>query len=174
MAPNYTQYPNPIELRTRKAARVLGKLISLWTTDPATRPADAKPDATGRMLVMGAESFRALMHGGIDGLTLDDGDFTLRDDVTEVELILRTPGRASLLLPEPEAIAEQEATRGGGGLLPGLKMTVLPSGLPGAEAWASVGGTSDQATNQTKIEGFEALDQFLYPFMAGYMCSQCT
>ena len=49
-------WENPITLKTRKAMRVLGALISDWTRDENSRPPNARAEADGRILVIGVDA----------------------------------------------------------------------------------------------------------------------
>lgn len=186
MAPlNNIYTDNPIQLVSRKSMRVIGMLIEKWSLDPASRPAGARTEADGRLIVFSADTFRNLLAGLPDGDALEegrgpfDGDYFLREDIEEVELILRRKDRVSLLLPEPEAMAfhhkiiDQQS-------LPGLSLATmfydiekdtLDQGLP-AHVEASNG--ADPATYPMHISSGNPLDAFLRPYLAAYSCTQCT
>lgn len=179
MAPRFGQMmDNPMTLHTRKAMRVLGRLIAEWSLDPDSRPADAKFEADGRVMVIQADSFRKLLMGQPDGDALSDQDFALRAGIAEVELILRRPDRFSILLPESEALAHQ-AQVAKDGFQPRVRMARLYLDIDAADAsrGSPVNAEIDDETtpaNYDLVVDDKALDAFLHPHMAAYCCTQCT
>lgn len=179
MAPRFGMMKdNPMTLRTRKAMRVLGSLISEWSLDPDSRPASAKLEANGRVLVIGVESFRKILMGQPGGDALGDRDFTLRAGITEVELILRRADRFSILLPEPEAL-EHQAKVVKNGLQPLVLMARMYLDIDAADADIGLpvnAEIEDETTpaNYNLVVDDTALDAFLHPHLAAYCCTQCT
>ncbi|MEL6235001.1 MAG: hypothetical protein AAFR46_11380 [Pseudomonadota bacterium] len=106
MAPNYQVFENPITLWTQKAMRVMGMLAEKWAIYPESRPAEARAEMDGRILVLSTGAFeKHLASLGEDAL--GPTDITFRDGISEVEIVLRAPGRATLLMPEASAMADQ-------------------------------------------------------------------
>ena len=179
MAPRFgDMMDNPMTLHSRKAMRVLGRLISEWSLDPDSRPAGAKYEADGRIMVIQADGFRKLLMGQPDGDDLSDQDFTLRSGITEVELILRRSDRFSILLPEPEALTHQ-AQVAKDGFQPRVRMARLYLDIDAADA--SMGLPVNTKIDDENTPAYYdlvvddmALDAFLHPHMAAYCCTQCT
>ena len=188
MAPRQKPFfGNPIELHTNKALRVLGGLIEKWCLDPESRPEAARLEADGRLVVFTKAHFMALIADLPDQDRLTDEDLTLRDDIREIELILRRRDRLPLLLPEPQAL-EFQRTACEGGTWPGVRLPAIywnvdtSRGTP-SDDWAG-GSTTiapelDDASKGTYLvfsmgDGTHPLDAFIHPYMAAYACAQCS
>ena len=116
--------------KTNKALNALGALIREWALDePALRKLLTQ-DASSR-LVMKVDIFSEQLEG--KGL-VEGVDFKVRDNVTEVELVLRAPNRFTIVLPEPDALTRFE--------IPGTHYVSIPSIYrTGSEIFdAAVGG----------------------------------
>jgi hypothetical protein len=178
---------NPIELHTNRAMRVLGSLIERWCLDPGSRPASARLEADGRIVVFSVEAFRQLIADLPEADRLTDDDLTLRENIREIELILRTEDRLSLLLPEPAAMSFQRACAEGSlwpcVRLPSIYWKVDTSDRVSEGDWhggsAQITPDLDDAAKATYLvvvagEGTHPLDGFIHPYMAAYACAQCS
>ncbi len=182
MAPRYTVFGNnPIELRTRKALRVMGRLIEDWSVNPDSHPAGARTELDGRLIVFSRGVFQKTLEALPEADRLTDEDYILREDIAEIELLLRRPDRFSILLPEPEAIAfQQNAVQQG--LWPTVSLPMVyadvpwDSDNPGWAAHVQITGTrdGDPAGYTVQLSGENPLDEFLRPYLAGYCCTQCS
>lgn len=188
MAPREKPYHgNPIELHTNKALRVLGSLIERWCVDPGSWPASARQEADGRLIVFPVDAFRKVIAGLPEADRLTEDDLTLRDDIQDIELILRTENRLSLLLPEPDALSHQrlacESGTWPGVRLPAIYWNIDTSGGVPNNDW--IGGSMtiapelDDAARATYLvfvqgDGTHPLDAFIHPYMAAYACAQCS
>ncbi|MFK7751588.1 MAG: hypothetical protein AB8B51_03470 [Sedimentitalea sp.] len=183
MAPlNNVFHNDPITLNSRRAMRVIGKLIETWSMDPTSRPASAKMEGNGRLIVFSAHDFKELLAALPEEDRLGPRDFSLRSgdkEITEVELVLRDPNRLTLLLPEPEAMAHHHQMAKDGEM-PGIKLATLyrdlePGSLDSALPLNQAGLTETApATYQVHYSGENPLDAFLRPYLAAYCCTQCT
>ncbi|WP_424986849.1 hypothetical protein [Microbulbifer sp. S227A] len=182
MAPRYTVFAdNPIELRTRKAMRVIGKLIEEWSINPDSHPEGARTELDGRLIVFSRGVFQKTLQALPEIDRLGDEDYILRDNIAEIELMLRRPDRFSILLPEPEAIAfQQNAVQQG--LWPTVSLPMFYAEVPwdeGGDGWmphvASPDSRDDApAGYAVQLSGENPLDEFLRPYLAGYCCTQCS
>ena len=182
MAPRYTVFANnPIELKTRKALRVMGGLIEDWSVNPKSHPASARTELDGRLIVFTREAFEAVLADLSEEDRLTESDYKLHDNVAEIELLLRRPDRFSIVLPDPEAIAFQHRA-----LQQDLWPTVsLPMLYADVEWGASerdwpvpveskTQSDDDAAGYTVQLSGENPLDEFLRPYLAGYCCTQCS
>lgn len=167
---------NPIELRTRRAMGVVGGLIRKWSTDPDCRPAHRMEG--DRHCVIGIDAFlqvlaaQNLIRG--DMARDDEGDFAIRSDIREIELVLRKPDRISVLLPE------QEVMTGMTGNSPPqlMRMPSLYSDIDPADPDLQnnpLRRAADDLRPATYVVtlGKDPFDTFLDPYMAAYSFSQC-
>lgn len=173
---------NPLTLNTRKACGVLGAMVRGWAQLADGTLPDGFRREDPRTLVADAKVFREMMRGAglsdgtpeAGGTPDDKADFWLRPDVRKVELIARDPGRATLLLPDGDLIAEQEA------LAPGQVVMVpefylsqdTADGLTNAPNTPAVEDDGVPALRAVKM-GQEPLRGFLDPYLAAYLCTQC-
>lgn len=182
MAPRYTVFGNnPIELKTRKAQRVIGGLIEDWSVNPKSYPAGARTELDGRLVVLTREAFETVLASLSETDRLTDDDYKLRDNIAEIELLLRRPDRFSIVLPEPEAIEFQHRA-----LQQDLWPTVSLPKMYGEVSWSASeqdwpapfeGGSAsddDAAGYVVQLDGENPLDEFLRPYLAGYCCTQCS
>lgn len=169
---------NPITLKTRKAMGVLGLLMREWTLDPASRPPHI--EEAERRCVIAIEDFRmALRDRGLSEETAANpqGDYAVRAGIAEVELILRSPDRFSILLPEAEMIQHLEEEANAGRSLH-VRMARFYAGA--GPAVADLVTTNDQpavndagpAAVDVKL-GIKPFETFLDPYIAAYSCTQC-
>ena len=166
----------PLEMRTERALGILGRLIFDWAEDPAHLPPGHREEA-GR-IVMDVGSFHQLMQA--EGLVQGDpggegGDYAVRVNVTEVELIRRGPYRASILLPETHIVgsyrqmpAPVEA--------PVVRLYKRVADAHGEGGTARLGHArhsgEDVLYGKVELEG-DPLEAFIYPNTAYYSCTQC-
>ncbi|MDU9003676.1 hypothetical protein [Sedimentitalea todarodis] len=182
MAPRYTVFGNnPIELKTRKALRVIGGLIEAWSINPKSHPSGARTELDGRLIVFTKEAFEHSLANLPENDRLTEDDYALRENIIEIELLLRRPDRFSIVLPEPEAIEFQHTA-----LEQDLWPTVSLPRMYSEVSWSSsdqdwptpfAGGTasdSDAAGYVVQLDGENPLDEFLRPYLAGYCCTQCS
>ncbi len=167
----------PLEMRTERALGTLGRLIFDWAENARSLPQGSREEA-GRV-VIGVSTFHQLMaaeglvHG--DPEDKDAGDYAIRADVTEVELIRRTPQRASILLPEPQIVSYYRETTDP------VEAPVVRLYKRMADAHAT--GTTEQLTAVTESNDHavygkvtltdDPLEAFIYPNTGYYSCSQC-
>lgn len=167
---------NPIELRTRRAMGIVGGLIRKWSVEPECRPAHRMEGE--RHCVIGIDAFlqvlaeQNLKRG--DMAQGDDGDFAIRGDIREIELVLRKPDRISILLPEQEVMTGMT-----GDTAPQImRMPALYSDIDPADPDLQKNplrpATDDHrpATYVVTL-GKDPFDTFLDPYMAAYSFSQC-
>ncbi|MGR3742862.1 MAG: hypothetical protein ACU0BC_01710 [Pseudooceanicola nanhaiensis] len=171
---------NPIELRTRKALRVVGALLDKWTTDASSRPSSASVEADGRLIVFDVADLEAQMDSLPEEDRLVPGtDYHLRDGIKQIELVLRRPDRVSFLLPEPEAMKHHHDLVNNGEM-PGIMLATLYRDLDKDEIEKQMpvflDGLPDEdpATYLVHVSGKNPLDAFLHPYLASYCCAQCT
>lgn len=166
----------PLEMRSERALGILGRLIFDWAADPASLPDGAREE--GGRIVLDVERFHALMRD--QGLVQGDpggagGDYAVRADITGVELIRRSPERASILLPEPHIVAGYRA------MTDPVAAPVVRLYKRVADAHASGGKaelTEARASGEDVLYGTVTLDgdpleAFIYPNTAYYSCTQC-
>lgn len=177
-APTATVTMNPLSIRTERGLGHLGALIRQWCLDPATRPESVSGEA-GRV-VMDVETFREIMKQR--GLTEGDpenrasGDYALRPDIREVELIERGAGRATIVLPE-EPVVRALSERAPQGIeieLANIYKAVSSGPGYGGVVRVSPVVDSDKAASYTVRIGGDVLEGFVDPHMAFYTCSQCS
>ncbi len=166
---------NAMELRTRKASGVFGRLIRQWTLEFDTDlPHRREPD--GR-LVIAAEVLRNilaeadLVEGDADG---EDGDYHIRSDIEEIDLIPRQPGRFSVLMPEKDVLRALRAEESGHLRMAAVYAEVDPA-KPDLDLAQLRPADSDlrPATYTVTFDGDDKFRKFLDPYMASYMCTQC-
>lgn len=167
---------NALQLKTRKATGVLGKLIRQWALDLDTRP-PFRMEGDCRWIIA-VEDFRSLLSdsGLVEANSQNDtGDYLIRDDIDEIELITRKPNRFSVLLPEAEIIQsllDNEDTAQ-------LQMASVYAEVDPARPELDLSGLRDTqedsrpATYKVTMEGDKKFEKFLDPYMASYVCSQC-
>lgn len=182
MAPRYTVFGNnPIELKTRKALRVMGRLIEDWSINPKSHPVGARTELDGRLIVFTREAFETALAGLSDDDRLTADDYALRDNIAEIELLLRRPDRFSIVLPEPEAIKFQHRALQQD-LWPTVSLPMVYGNIPWDTAspdWAvhveiAEMRDNDPAGYMVQLSGENPLDEFLRPYLAGYCCTQCS
>ena len=155
---------------------VVGGLIREWSVQPESRPAHRMED--DRHCVIGIETFlqvlaaQNLVQGEMS--RDDDGDFAIRSNIREIELVLRKPDRISVLLPEQHVMTGLT-----GGRRPQLvRMPALYSEIdpadPDLQRHPLRPATDDQrpATYVVTL-GKDPFGTFLDPYMAAYSFSQC-
>ena len=166
----------PLEMRTERALGILGKLIFDWAEDADSLPPGCREEA-GRIIIE-VETFHRLMQAA--GLVQGDpggagGDYAVRVNVTEIELVRRGPERASILLPEPHVVA-------------GLRAMTEPVDAPVVRLYKRVvdglgdtgparltearHSTEDVLYGKVRLDG-DPLESFIYPNTAYYSCTQC-
>ena len=166
---------NAMELKTRRASGVLGRLVREWTVDfDASLPHRQEDD--GR-LVMTVGDLRAILteNGLVVGAAdATDGDYHAHANIGEIELIPRRPGRFSILLPEKEVMERLQAQNNSELRLATIYFEVKPGDnvIDLEKIVASVDDGND-ATYQVTLEGEDRFRNFLDPYMASYMCTQC-
>lgn len=182
MAPRYTVFGNnPIELMTRKALRVLGGLIEQWSVNPKSHPANARTELDGRLIIFSKDEFTRILSELPESDRLTESDYKLRDNITEIELLLRRPDRFSIVLPEPEAL-EFQVRALEQDLWPTINMPWIYNNVhwagPGqgwpASTRALSPDTSENVGYPVQLDGENPLDEFLRPYLAGYCCTQCS
>lgn len=182
MAPRYTIFGNnPMELKTRKALRVVGGLIEEWSINPKSHPAGARSELGGRLIIFTREAFEAALANLPENDRLSEDDYKLRDNIAEIELLLRRPDRFSVLLPEPEAIEFQHRALQQD-LWPTVSLPMVYRDIPwdtASEDWAvpveiAEIRDNDPAGYMVQLSGENPLDEFLRPYLAGYCCTQCS
>jgi hypothetical protein len=161
---------NPIVLKTRKAMRVLGKLAAEWAMDESTRPDNLDVIAPGRIFAVNTQQLMDFLSDPDrpeeDRLSVEDLSF--RDGVERVELIVRTPQNASILLPEPQVMASQTENKG--------QVTLEVPRIYDSIDFLSDGeqkANENYAVTFTQKDDEDALDAFLYPYLGSYICAQC-
>ena len=167
----------PLQMRTRRALGVLGRLIFDWTEDPGKLPPDARKEADRIVIELG--TFRQLMDA--EGLTEGDpgdgaaGDYAVRANVREVELILRNPDRASILLPEPHVVASCRAAMGPlEAPVVRLYKDLADALETGGDAALTAANSPDDPVVYGMVQlGEDPLEAFIYPNTAYYSCTQC-
>jgi hypothetical protein len=172
-----TSMEYPLEMRTRRALGVLGRLIFDWAENPARLPPEARREP-GR-IVIDLKSFRQVMDA--EGLTEGDpgdsaaGDYAVRADVREVELIVRTPDRASILLPEPHVVTSYRGAMGPVEAPVVRLYKELADALDaGGDADLTAARGPDDPVVYGKVQlGKDPLEAFIYPNTAYYSCTQC-
>ncbi|MEM7544676.1 MAG: hypothetical protein AAF367_04000 [Pseudomonadota bacterium] len=154
---------NPLVLHTQKALQNFGMLIRRWTLEPDKRP-ELRAESD-RILVIGRKIFE--MELGEVGL-FSGRDYTLRDGVNEVELILRRPDRCALILPEVDVLTEigqpWSEVR-----YPKLNLDPYRAGM--TDVPPPVKG--DEPASQVLALGKNPYVDFLDAFMASYLVAQC-
>lgn len=182
MAPRYSVFGNnPIELKTRKALRVMGRLIEEWSIDPDSHPAGARTEFDGRLIVFPRAALQKTLEGLPDADRLTEEDYELRDNIAEIELLLRRPDRFSIVLPEPEAIEFQHRALQQD-LWPTVTLPMVYGDIPwdtASQDWAvhveiAEMRDNDPAGYMVQLSGENPLDEFLRPYLAGYCCTQCS
>ncbi len=167
---------NAMELRTRRASGVFGRLVREWTLDfDAAVP--HRQEADGRLLISVGD-LRAILteNGLVEGNADDDmdGDYRIRADIEEIELIPRRPKRFSILLPEKGVLEGLQSGDAGQLRMAAVYAEVDPAkpelDLKQLRAAADDGRP---ATYQVTLEGEDRFRKFLDPYMASYMCTQC-
>lgn len=183
--PENIYWDNPIQLVTRKAMRVIGKLIEQWSLDPSSYPDGARTEACGRLIVIPVKAFRTMLSELpeadrlIEGETPMVGDYHIHKNVLEVELLRRAPERLTLVLPDPEAMKFHRNVIAEKGM-PGLNLATLYHDISkddiDRQFPAHIGkpNQSDPATYQVHFSDEDPLDAFLRPYLAAYCCTQCT
>ena len=167
---------NALQLKTRRATGVLGGLIRKWALELSPEP-PMRLEGDGRWIIP-VHAFRRIMKNhGLDEAKsdTDSGDYRIRDDIEEIELITRKPNRFSVLLPEAEIIRslseEENFAR--------LQMATLYADVDPAKPeidLKEVRSPDDDdrpATYEVTLEGDDKFKKFLDPYMAAYVCSQC-
>lgn len=166
---------NPLTLWTKDAAGALGALIREWTLEPASLPAGHRME-DDRTCVIPVDAFREAMGGLVEG-PREPGrpgaprpDYQIREGIAEIELILRRPDRASILLPEKVILDEQVAR--GDTLVLRVPAIYAESGPAGAAPETPAKGSKEPAAYDVAASG-NALEAFLDPYLASYCCMQC-
>jgi hypothetical protein len=168
---------NPIEVSTIRAARVLGKLIEDWATDPSTRPDGATIEGDGRLIVFHVAVLRAILDGLPEADQLRPHELRIHPDVQEIELLLPRQDRFSIRLPDPRAIEHQKTVMARGHdpsvrLPKGQTLSPRPDGI-----WADLPDAPEDdadALAEVRLNTPDPLDVFLRPYLATYVCLQCT
>lgn len=167
---------NALQLKTRKATGVLGKLIRSWAVDLDTRP-PFRVEGDCRWIIA-VDDFRSLLrdNGLIEAISdTDTGDYKIRDDIDEIELITRKPNRFSVLLPEAEIIRSLADNKDAAQ----LQMATLYADVDPASPELDMTDLRDPqdddrpATYRVTMQGDQKFEKFLDPYMAAYICSQC-
>ena len=189
MAPIAHTHENPIILKTHKAARVLGCLIARWSKDPTTIPDFAVFETDDRVAVMDTGPFLKFLAGLSNGDGLNHEDIGFRDGVEQIELVLphRSQTRATLVLPEGSAVEFQEDMidqfQRINIVMPHLYRQILED--PNTAAHSIVHLTAVPDTDESgylmsvlkddnEPSAQDPMDLFLYPYLATYVCAQCT
>ncbi len=167
----------PLEMRTQSALGILGRLIFDWAENPYTLPPGHRIE--GDRIIFAVDVFHSLM--AAEGLRHGDpgdktkGDYAVRADIREVELIRRSAGRASILLPEPEIVAT-------------CRTMTAPVDVPlaslykdlaeGSQNRGSVRLSPARDTGGSAIYAMVKLDSdpletFIFPNTVYYSCTQC-
>lgn len=160
---------NPIVLHTNRAMGRFGRLIRDWTLDPSTRPPHVMEGA--RICVIRATDFvQALESTGLDAK-----DFTLRPGVEHVELLLRTPDRLSVVLPEADLLESHLANDGPVVVHVARVYGDVDPDKPdfGMEDMTPAADDSGRATYEVTIQD-DPFRRFIDPYMAAYVCTQCA
>ncbi len=162
---------NAMELRTRRASGVFGRLIREWTVEfDNTIPHDRETD--GRLIIE-VETLRGILtdNGLVEGdADSEDGDYHIRDDIQQIELIPRRPNRFSVLLPERDVLRSLQGQSGGELRMPAVYSEVdATSGTLQLDQLAEEG----PAAYVVSLEGEDKFRKFLDPYMASYLCTQC-
>ncbi|MCR9139602.1 MAG: hypothetical protein NXI27_26635 [Alphaproteobacteria bacterium] len=167
---------NAFQLKTRRATGVLGMLIRQWAVDLDTRP-PFRLEGDCRWIIA-VEDFRDLLksHGLEEARSeTDSGDYLIRDDIEEIELITRKPNRFSVLLPEADIIRSLADSKGASQ----MQMATLYADVDPARPELDMGDLRDPldddrpATYKVTMDGDGKFEKFLDPYMAAYVCSQC-
>ena len=157
---------NPIQFISVVGMRTGGRLLRKWATGDTALPEGAVED--GRLVRIERQAMIDFLTSAAIGLT-EGVDFRIRDDVTEVELIRRNKGTATLLLPEPDVVQRLEGPVDGE---PEITTIAMPA------FYATAGIDPDSATGALYelplAEGDAKFDQFIDQHMAFYCCSQCA
>ncbi|GGH37977.1 hypothetical protein SAMN05444007_11048 [Cribrihabitans marinus] len=180
MAPPHVRFENnPLQVWSTRAARILGRLIAAWATDPAARPANARIEGDGRLIVFPVADLRAILDALPPEDRLRNDELEIHPDVKEIELVLPRKDRFTVRLPDPDAIAHQKAVIARGHDPAVLMPTIY--GMVGSDATAdgwlelrSDGQEDAAAVHEVRLTADDPLDLFLHPFLAGYSCAQCT
>ncbi|MBL4767733.1 MAG: hypothetical protein JKY94_08465 [Rhodobacteraceae bacterium] len=155
---------NPFTPKTQRGLRAFGKLIREWAANP-----DAVPNVVqdARTFLINREDFIKAMEPALNTPANGNGpDYLLRDDVEEVELIVRIPNRFTVVLPEEQALAEYQA--------PWPRPVEVPAIYGYAVDANAVAALGDDAPATYTVDlDNNNFKEFLEPFMAGYSCSQC-
>lgn len=167
----------PLEMRTERALGILGRLIFDWAENAESLPEGCREEP-GRVVIK-VETFHQLMQD--EGLSQGDpgdkaaGDYAVRADVREVELIRRTPERASILLPETDVVR-------------GYRKMTAPVEVPLANLYKELAkgadGEGEVQLSPARDSGEGAiyamvrlesdpLEAFIYPNTGYYSCTQC-
>lgn len=181
MAPPHVRFErDPIEILSTKGLRVMGKCIAQWCVDPIKRPPNTRIEAGGRLVVFSKEDFLAHLEALPEEERLTRRDIRIRDDVKEIELIVRRDDRLSILLPDPEALKHQKVIQQRGHpvavMLPTLYQLLNKDDQQG-KPWMDVNldvTDLDPKTEEMRLIGGDPFEQFLYPYLASYLCAQCT
>ena len=165
---------NPIVLKTTNAANRLGELVEIWSKSPADAPGTLSGDK--RTVSMSRAEFTTAM-----GLEIAD-EFEIRDGVDFVELVVRRSNTATLLLPETSVFEHHAKVLADGSAASDRAPTTIiavPRVYMDLSPDTAKVGVGDIETNLSVPSNYEvevtgdALDAFLRPFMAGYVCTQC-
>ena len=169
---------NPVTLLSHRAMGVLGKLIREWSLDPKSRPPHRMEG--DRICVMTVGEFRRALEEE-NGGRLKDSDIRIRDGVEEVELILRDPGRFSVLLPEEQIMTQLLRNSEAGDeqmivQVPRIYVAALSdlvSDFDASDIPPAVEDDTGTAMLNAKLNKGDPFRTFLDPYMAAYTCTQC-
>jgi hypothetical protein len=166
----------PLEMRSERALGILGRLIFDWAEDPARLPPGAREE-DGR-IVLDVETFHGLLQR--EGLVQGDpggagGDYAVRVDITAVELIRRSPERASILLPERHVVTGYRAMTGPvEAPVVRLYKRVADAHAGGEAARLPEARASAEDVHYGTVPlAGDPLEAFIYPNTAYYSCTQC-
>jgi hypothetical protein len=167
---------NALQLKTRKATGVLGRLIRQWAVDLETRP-PLRLEGDCRWIIA-IDDFRRILADNdlIEGKSSNDtGDYAIREGIDEIELIGRRPNRFSILLPEGEAIRSLLETENAAQLSMAALYSEVDPARPELDLSKLRPSERDDrpATYKVTMQGDEKFEKFLDPYMAAYVCSQC-
>ena len=122
---------------------------------------------------MAIGDLRAILkeNGLVEGRSDDelDGDYHIRPDIEEIELIPRTPKRFSILLPERKVLKGLQTQNSSELRMATIYADVKPDDVVDLNSVPAHG----RATYRVILEGEDKFSKFLEPYMASYMCTQC-